>query len=453
MTTTSPPTADNLSYVSLLGNSVTSATDVIVAPYVATMDVSPTATYHLQADDGNTTTPQTLTYDAIFDIPLSRADSAALLNCFASRYFILDRNGGEAAQFAEFEAPEGSPGRAVLKKVLQEATIVTLATSPPTGEQARFDAVGQTSQDYLNKQLNAWVNGELSQESIQAKYKPSATAEANLLAGLPAAGLLLLVDQESGTVTVDYDLAAANVASTCFSAGLAEQIPFSSFSKYAGTNNDILTAALPLLTGDKLVFATLTNPAAIGFTPTEIDAPNGLPTGALGSNFTVSESLPAVRLAFRISLCAVEENGAVPAAGNGFAVGGANGELRLEAPVAAARAAIQNLINQAYIYRDSLNSLVSSATAAITADDAGGELGSSKTNATGLLAALISQKNILDNEKTNYETTFTPADKSSLASIVSALSTIQLLYDEGVAANTQIQGFVWTGPPVTTVPE
>ena len=449
MTTTSPNTADNLSYVSLLGNSLTSATDVIVAPAVANMNVTPAATYHLQADDGNTTNPQTLTYDVIFDMSLNRVDSTALLNSFASRYFFLDRNPGDGlqAQMAEFEASAAAV--TVLKKVLQEATIVALATNPPTGEQARFDAVGQTSQVYLNKQLNAWVNGQLSQEAIQAKYQPSATAETGLLAGLPTAGLLLLVDQESGSVAVDYDVAAANVASTCFSSGLAEQIPFSSFSDYAGGNNDIITAALPLLTGDKLVFATLTIPAPISFTPTPIDAPTGLPTGSLGSTYTVNEGdlLPAVKLAFRISLCAVAEEGVVPAAGVAFAVGGGVGELRAEAPVAAARAAIANFLSQAYSHYYGLNSFVGTANAAVTADDTGTELASIKSNATGLLAAILTQKTDLEAARSGYETTLTPADKASLAIIVNNLVVIQQLYDEGITTNASIQALVWTGPP------
>jgi len=298
---------------SLLTSTITSAggtSGVYVSPFAATINNTLSATYHLDVTDNDAVTDSTLNYDMIFDLTLNAADSTTLLNAFTvANVQIAPSTSAADTERAGFA--DNAEVKALLIDILTtRAKIAGTVTGPTT---TPFWAENDTITDYLNKQLNAFVNGKLT-DNADSLFNASATANTASQGGLPAASLTVYTDADSGTAVPDISGAYESMLTSCFGPeganALVRQIKSSTFIGYDNGSNGLTTGALPLLSGDSLVFGIATNNSLINMSPTDRTVAGGaagepvagLPNGAFGATFDSSEVLPSQTLAIRLLL-------------------------------------------------------------------------------------------------------------------------------------------------------
>jgi hypothetical protein len=283
-----------------------------VSPSVATLDVSNAVDFHLDVANNDATAPSTLNYDMVFDVTLNEEESAILLNSFTvSNVKIAPDNNNSDTESAVFTT--NGPVESLFAAILSSRAVIADAAAPGPVT-TPFWAQNDTISDYLNKQLNVYVNGELQVDG-PLNMKAEATGTSAARAGLPPASLTMYIDNDSGVATPDFGAAYESMKTTCFGEGgsnaLVRQIPASTFIAYDNSENSITTLALPMLKGDTIVIGLETAPSDLHMAPTartvagQTGAFPGLPDGNLGDTFkTAATSLkpPSQVLAIRMKL-------------------------------------------------------------------------------------------------------------------------------------------------------
>jgi hypothetical protein len=276
------------------------------------LDVSNEVEFHLDVANNDATAPQTLNYDMVFDVTLTEEESAILLNSFTvSNVKIAPDNNNDDTESAVFAT--NGPVEGLFGAILSSRAVIADAAAPGPVSTA-FWAQNDTISDYLNKQLNVYVDGELQTDG-PTNMKAEATATSSARAGLPPASLTMYIDNASGVATPDFAAAYESMKTTCFGEGgsnaLVRQIPASTFIAYDNSANGITTTALPMLKGDTIVIGLETAPSNLNMAPTartvagQLGAFPGLPDGSLGDTFqTAASSIkpPAQVLAIRMKL-------------------------------------------------------------------------------------------------------------------------------------------------------
>jgi len=305
-----------------------------VSPSIATLGVNNDVTFHLDVADNDATADQSLNYDMVFDVTLTEVESAVLLNSFTvSNVKIAPDSNATDSESAVFTT--NTDVEALFGAILSARAVIADAAAPgPTTD--AFWAQNDTISDYLNKQLNKYVNGELQTDG-PLNMKAEATATNAARAGLPPASLTMFIDQDSGVATPDFGAAYESMKTTCFGAGaaslLVRQIPASTYIAYDNGSNGITTSALPMLKGDTIVIGLETAPSNLNMAPTArtvagvLGAFAGLPDGNLGDTFTTAVDAikpPSQVLAIRMKLTSASTATA-------FAVGADAGKLKVKA--------------------------------------------------------------------------------------------------------------------------
>ena len=286
---------------------ITSQNGLYVSPVLATMNTSTSATYHLDASSNTITTGQTLLYDEIFDISFNAGDSVTFLSSFLTAGFSV--SGATVPYLVSFSYTQS---QLLLLNILMNSRIFFPAPINPAGpSNGRFTMVGQTPQSYLLAQLNAWINGQLTIDGNTYLY----TATFNSISGEKVSDFSVHIDENSGTVVLDYEGASESVARNCFTSEIVQEIPATTFGAYTTQGSDTIDiSGLPIVAGDQIVFGVKTIPGQINMTPTGIQYPvngiyrtgvTGVPlTGNVGANFLANHQLdlvPSQILAFRIT--------------------------------------------------------------------------------------------------------------------------------------------------------
>jgi hypothetical protein len=283
-----------------------------VSPSLAELDVTNSASFHLDVANNDATAASDFDYDMVFDVTLTENESAVLLNAFmTSNVRIAPDSNATDTETASFTT--NADVSALVQDILSSRAAIAEDNTPGPTTTA-FWAQGDTISDYLNKQLNAYVNGELS-TSANDELKSEATASSALRGGLPTAALTVFVDQDSGVATPDFEAAYTSMCSTCFGEGganaLVRQIPSSTYILYDNGANSVTTGALPLLKSDTMVVGLTSVPSNLGMSPTARTVGGatgdvaGLPNGSFGNTFVAADDAlkpPAQTLAVRIKL-------------------------------------------------------------------------------------------------------------------------------------------------------
>jgi hypothetical protein len=248
-------------------------------------------------------------YDEIFDISFNATDSVTLLSSFVTAGFSI--SGTTVPYLVSFSYNQS---RLVLLNILYNARILALAANNPAGpSNGSFALVGQTPQSYLLAQLNAWLNGQVSLDQDSYLY----IATFNSISGEKVSDFSVNIDEDSGTVVLDYVEAAKSIAANCFTSEIVQEIPVQTFSSYRSGTSDVLDiSALPIVAGDKIIFGVETQPSPIMLSPTGIQdnvngggyttGNTGVPlTGNVGATFPANHQLdllPQQILAFRVTV-------------------------------------------------------------------------------------------------------------------------------------------------------
>jgi hypothetical protein len=187
-------------------NTVSTDATTFVAPFYANMDVSANS-------ELNVATQQTVTmkYDLSFNVTLTEADSAKLVNSFV---LSQDASGALVADISNNEE-----FRLVIHNVIRDASGNNKVLATTLYDNIMTDLSGVYGDDIANQ--------------LQSNFK-----------------LTVLVDASGGALNLWNDFAAEPE----YAATIALQVPNSNYLAYCDASENIHTNALPLLNGDKLVF-------------------------------------------------------------------------------------------------------------------------------------------------------------------------------------------------------
>lgn len=286
------PVVASVSYTAPAGanatNSVSRSAGVYVSEGVGTLTMtSADATYHLDATYAYTPDSASIKYDQIFDITLTKAQSIKLLNAFdVSNAEISDYSATtRSAVFNDADADALS----VLRDVISGAL-----------------AGADNAEAYLTGDLNAWIQDHAKVAVAGADFS-SATATSSKIEGINPEELRMFIDASSGAVVVDVSASAVSAATACLKAkasALFKQLPADNLHAYENTteNNAITTDSLPLLSGDKIVFALLVATKNVGMTPTNGTFDDGAAAETRGEDFSTAASFGGHQLAFRLTV-------------------------------------------------------------------------------------------------------------------------------------------------------
>jgi hypothetical protein len=188
-------------------NTVSTDATTFVAPFYANMDVSANS-------ELNVAKQQTVTmkYDLSFNVTLTEADSAKLVNSFVLHQ---DASGALVADISNNEE-----FRLVIHNVIKDAT------------NSNTKGLATALYDNIMTDLSG-VYGDDIANQLQSNFK-----------------LTVLVDASGGALNLWNDFAAEPEYATT----IALQVPNSNYLAYCDVSENIHTNALPLLNGDKLVF-------------------------------------------------------------------------------------------------------------------------------------------------------------------------------------------------------
>jgi len=227
---------------------VSSTINCFVSPDVGTLSVPDiSANYNLQIGQSQNQSQESLSYDNIFDVILSLADSVAFLNAFTVSGLALGLPSGVSDQLANgasctFSSIANDAVDLVLQKIINEAT----------------DASGHTAAQFLGESLNK----VLSNYNISA-FRTAFLTQINSVAQLTPSDITLGLEVDSGVVNIDVPSSSQSVVSTCYggvpggenSKKLINQIDLTHLNAYADSlNNTINTSAFPAVPGDQIVF-------------------------------------------------------------------------------------------------------------------------------------------------------------------------------------------------------
>ena len=305
-----------------------------VSPTIAELGVSNAVDFHLDVANNDAVASSSLNYDMVFDVTLTEAESAVLLNSFtvvnvkiAPDSTATDTESASFTTNADVEALVGA--------ILSSRAVIAEDNTPgPVATANAFWAKDDTISAYLNKQLNKYVNGDLQTDG-PSSMKPEATATNAARAGLPPASLTMFIDSNSGVATPDFGAAYESMKTTCFGEGgsnaLVRQIPASTYIAYDNSSNGITTTALPMLKGDTIVIGLETAPSNLNMAPTartvggQTGAFPGLPDGLLGDTFQTADDAikpPSQVLAIRMKLTGATTSSAFNVASGATAAAG-----------------------------------------------------------------------------------------------------------------------------------
>lgn len=267
--------------------SITSGSGTYLSNVDGALSFTEAATYKLTATSGQPET-QTTTYDEVFDLSLTQAETEALLNAFTTSGVQQIYANDNITATNTFAAASGSAAFNVLKKAITDGK----------------NANNKKAEEWLKGLLDVWIQANIKKAYGEVDF---GAATASNVEAYPTDKLSMAIDSSSGVVTVDAESSATSAANTCFGTDttLIKEIPYSNIIKYDSDadNNTISTTALPLVGGDKLLFVLVAGSQKVSMSPSESVEPVGDDTGdSLGAGFQSSESTPSKRLAFRMTM-------------------------------------------------------------------------------------------------------------------------------------------------------
>jgi hypothetical protein len=259
------------------------------------LSFSQDATYKLSIAAGPAETATT-TFDEVFDLTLTPAQTVSILNAFTTTG-VLRIYPQDVITATNSFALGDAAALDVLKTVIETAA----------------SASSKTAEQYLKGLLDAWIMSNISTVNGSAEFN---LAVASNVESYPTDKLTMAIDASSGNVVIDAVTSAASAASACLAgdANIVKQIPYATVVKYQTTteaeDNTIDTTALPLVSGDKLLFVLVAPSQSVSMAPSDSSEPaedeamntNPLEDAELGAAFTSAQTTPSKRLAFRMTM-------------------------------------------------------------------------------------------------------------------------------------------------------